>query len=241
MTELLLPPVYRAVRIAPDRAAMVEARAAAATGGEDGTLFWSDRSDRLDAALLLRPDRARRDTLPVIYVAALAFADALGAFAPPPAPVSFTWPHGILLDGALIGGLSLVCAPCGADAIPAWAVLGCELALAADSGEPGRNPYRTSIADEDFEGFSVAAQIEGFSRHFLAWLNRWDAGEAAAIMAEWSRRAFGAMLHPTVDLPGGGRATPLGLDAAGNLRAREGDGERILPLEAALADRAIHG
>ncbi|MDE2167649.1 MAG: hypothetical protein KGJ66_15095 [Alphaproteobacteria bacterium] len=241
MVELLLPPLYRAVLIRPEQSAIVEARTVAATGAEEGTIFWSDRPDKLDAALLLHPDSSRRDTLPVIYVAALAFADALGAFAPPPAPVSFTWPCGVLIDGALIGGLSLAFARCGADDVPEWAVLGCELAVAADRGEPGRNPYRTSIVEEDFEGFSIAAQIEGFSRHFLAWLNRWETGDAAPIMAEWSRRAFGTMLHPTVDLPGGRRAMPLGLDATGNLRVRQDDGERVLPLEAALTDWAIHG
>jgi len=241
MTELLLPPAYCSVLVAAGRSAVAEARVAAAGGLEEGAIFWSDRADRLDGALVLRPDRARRETLPVIYVAALAFADTLGAFAPPPTPISFAWPGGLLIDGAVAGALSLDCAPSAADAIPDWAVLGFDLALAAAGDEPGRAPHRTSIAEEDFEGFSVAAQLEGFSRHFLSWLDRWDRDGLMPITAEWARRAFGAMLGTTIDVPGIGPVTPLGLSATGDLRVRQGDDERALPLEAALADRAIHG
>ena len=241
MGRLLLPPAYRDIQLAADRSALVEAKAAARAGMEEGILFWSERSDKLDAALLLQPDRPRGETLPVIYVAALAFADALGAFAPPPAPISFAWPGGILADGAQIGALSLACAPSNPDAIPDWAVLGFQLALAAGDEEPGQRPDRTSIAEQDFEGFSIAAQIEGFGRHFLAWLSRWDTEGVRPILIEWSRRAFGASLGPTIDLRGVGRVKPLDLDSAGNLRVRQGSGERMLLLEAALADRTIYG
>jgi BirA family transcriptional regulator, biotin operon repressor / biotin---[acetyl-CoA-carboxylase] ligase len=241
MVRLLLPSVYRDVQIAADRSALDAAQTEALAGGEEGTFFWSDRSDKLDAALLLQPDRPRRETLPVIYVAALAFADALGAFAPPPAPISFEWPYGVLIDDALIGALSFACAPSGADTLPAWAVLGFELALTANAEEPGQRPHSTSIAEQGFERFSVPALLEGFSRHFLAWLNRWDTEGTPPVMAEWSRRAFGATLNPTIVLSGGGSATPLGLDIAGNLRVRQNGRERTLPLEAALADQVIRG
>jgi BirA family transcriptional regulator, biotin operon repressor / biotin---[acetyl-CoA-carboxylase] ligase len=236
VTDLLLPPAYRAVRLVAECSALAEAIRAAAAGIEEGAFFWSDRADRLDAALLLTPDRPRQETLPVIYVAALAFADALGAFAPPPAPISFRWPGGIVIDGGLAGQISLRCAPSAADAAPAWAVLGFELNVAAGGDEPGRTPDRTSIADEDFEGFSIAAQIEGFTRHFLARLARWDAEGLAPIAEEWSRRAFGPAFQPEIEMPDGTRATPVGLDAEGNLRVRQAGGEYILPLDRALAD-----
>jgi biotin-(acetyl-CoA carboxylase) ligase len=240
MADPLLPPPYRARRLAGDRSAVALARQAAADGVEEGTLFWSDRSDRMDAALVLRPDRARRDTLPVIYVAGLAFATALGTFAPPPTPISFRWPGGIIIDGGLAGDLSLDCAPSAADAVPAWAVLGMRLALAGGAEEPGRAPYRTSVVGEDFEGFSVVAQIEGFCRHFLAWLERWEAEGLAPVAAEWWRRAAGFSVEPTRLLPDAVPGVPLGLDSAGNLRVRREGRERVLRLEAALADPAIH-
>ncbi len=235
MTDLLLPPLYRAVRLAPGRSAIDAARAAAAAGIEEGTLFWSDRVDRLDCALVLQPDRPRCDTLTVIYIASLAFADALGTFAPPPAPIAFRWPGGIVIDGGLAGRVLLDCAPSAAAAVPAWAVLGCDLALVAGGGDPGREPYRTSIAEEGFDEFSVAAQIEGFSRHLLLRLGRWEAEGLAPIAAEWTRRAFGFAADPAVALPGGGQGTPVGLDAAGNLRVRQDGHERLLWLDAALA------
>ncbi|HYL33425.1 MAG TPA: biotin/lipoate--protein ligase family protein [Stellaceae bacterium] len=239
MTEFTLPPPYRVVRLAPGQAALAEARAAAKAGEDEGVIFWADRADRLEFALTLKPDRPRRATVPVIYVAALAFADALGAFAPPPSPIGFGWPGDILVDGGLVGGLSLALAGSAADAIPEWAVLGFDLALGTGSEEPGRTPTHTCIAEEGFEDFSAVAQIEGFSRHFLTWLNRWDRDGFATIAAEWSRRAF-APLGPTIALPEG-PATPLGLDEAGDLRVRQNRRERILSLEAALASTAAYG
>jgi len=241
MSELLLPPPYRSVRIEAQRSAVAAAREAAAAGAEEGAIFWSERSDRLDAALLLAPDRTRRETLPVIYVAGLAFAEALGLFAPPPTPISFRWPGGIVIDGGLAGHLSLACAPSAADAVPAWAILGFELALASAEDEPGRTPYSTSVAEEGFEDFSVAAQLEGFSRHFLAWLSRWESEGLAPVAAEWSRRAFGLGETAPLILPDGESGTPLALDVEGSLRLGQGERERLLPLEAALAEAARHG
>ena len=239
MTGFTLPPPYRVVRLAPGRSAFAEARAAAKAGEDEGVIFWVDRAERLEFALTLKPDRPRRETMPVIYIAALAFADALGAFAPPPSPIGFGWPGDILVDGGVVGGLSLALASSAAEAVPAWAVLGFDLAVGAGAGEPGHKPTRTCLAEEGFEGFSAVAQIEGFSRHFLAWLNRWDRDGLATIAAEWSRRAF-TPLAPTIALPEG-VATLLGLDEAGDLRVRQNGCECTLSLEVALASAAVHG
>lgn len=201
-------------------------------------IFWAPRADRLDFGLTLIPDRPRCATLPVIYVAALAFADALSTFAPPPTPIGFGWPGTILIDGGHAGSLSLDCAPSAPTAIPAWAVLGFDLALRASGDEPGRAATRTCLAEEAFEDFTVAAQIEGFSRHFLVWLNRWEQDGLAPIAAEWSRRAF-TPLAPTIALAGGS-ATPLRLDDVGNLCVSQNGRERTLSLDAALAQGGVY-
>jgi biotin-(acetyl-CoA carboxylase) ligase len=241
MMALSLPPAYHAIRLPSGRSAVAAAREAAIAGAAEGALFWADRSDRLDSALLLRPDRPRREMLPVIFVAALAFADALGSFAPPQVPIALGWPGDILIDGGAAGHISLDCAPGSDDAVPDWAVLHFDLTVAAAAGEPGRTAGVTSVADEGFEEFSVAAQLEGFSRHFLVWLNRWEADGFAPIAAEWWRRALGPAARLEVRLPGGGRAAARGLDDFGNL-VMGGDGqESILSLAAALAPQARDG
>lgn len=238
MTWLTLPPPYRAVCLAPEQSAFGEACAAARAGENEGVIFWTPRADRLDFGLTLTPDRPRRAILPVTYVAALAFADALSAFAPPPTPIGFGWPSAILIDGGRAGNLSLDCAPSAPTAVPAWAALGFDLTLRAGGDEPGRAATQTCLAEEAFESFTVAAQIEGFARHFLVWLNRWERDGLAPIAAEWSRRALtpGA---PTIVLADGA-ATPLYLDDFGDLRVRQNGRERTLSLDAALAQGAVH-
>lgn len=239
MNRLTLPPPYRAVCLAPEQSAFDEACAAARAGMEEGVIFWAPRADRLDFGLTLIPDRHRRATLPVIYVAALAFADALSTFAPPPTPIGFGWPGDVLIDGGRAGELSLDCAPSAPTAVPAWAALGFELALRAGGDEPGRAPTRTCLAEEGFDDFVAAAQVEGFSRHFLIWLGRWDRDGLGPVAAEWSRRAF-SPLSQTIVLPNG-RATPLRVDDFGDLRVRQNGRERTLSLDAALTRGGAHG
>lgn len=235
MQTLSLPAPYREMRPAAGRSAIAAGRAAAACGIEEGALFWGERARRLECALVLRPDRPQCGTLPVIYLGALAVADALGAFAPPITPIAFSWPCGIVIDGALAGRVSLDCAPADPDAVPRWAVLGAALVLAAaEADEPGRTPFVTSTAAEGFGEFSAAGQIEGFARHFLRWLGRWEADGLAPVAAEWWRRAYG-LQAPPVPLPEGGRGVPLGLDDNGNLRVSCDGRECVLGLAAALA------
>jgi BirA family transcriptional regulator, biotin operon repressor / biotin---[acetyl-CoA-carboxylase] ligase len=236
MIALNLPPPYRAAYLAQGQPALAAARAAAAAGVEAGALFWGLCASSLGCALVLRPNRSRRDTLPLVYVAALAVADALGAFAAPTVPIAFRWPDGIVIDGGLAGRVSFASAPGAANAVPGFAVVGFELAVATGDGEPGHSPYVTSIAEEGFGEFSAAGLIEGFGRHFLRWLARLDAEGFAWIGAEWWRRAFGAPVDPAFDPTGAARITPLALDSSGNLRVTEDGRERILRLGAALGD-----
>jgi BirA family transcriptional regulator, biotin operon repressor / biotin---[acetyl-CoA-carboxylase] ligase len=235
-SDLSLPPAYRARRLEGRAAALRAAAAAGEAGEEEGLVLWADRGDRLDAALLLKPDRSRRETLPVIYAASLAFADALGAFAPPPAPISFRWPAAIEIDGALAGGLALALAPSPPDAVPAWGALGLDLDLAGGPKEPGDRIHRTTILEEGFEDFTVPALLEGFARHFLVWLNRWEGEGLAPVAREWARRCFDIAEARESLLPGG-KSVALGLDGEGNLRARIDGQERVLSLEDALAGR----
>ena len=229
MNDLVLPPPYRAERFDPDISALAAGRAAAAAGREEGALFWGERAGRLQCAVVLRPDRPRRETLPAVYMAALALADALAAFAAPPAPIGFRWPDGILVDGGLAGRVRLACADCGAEAVPAWAVLGFELALSRPGGEPGLAPDLTSIAEEGFDGFSAIGLIEGFARQLLRWAGRFEAEGSAAIAAEWWRRA------------GFAEGAAIGIDADGNLRLRREGRVEVQPLEAVLCDEAADG
>jgi BirA family transcriptional regulator, biotin operon repressor / biotin---[acetyl-CoA-carboxylase] ligase len=235
MNALSLPPPFRAVRVEGAITVPAAAREAAAGGAEGGTMLWCERPDRLDFALVLRPDRSRQDTLPVIYLGGLAVADALAAFAAPATLIGFRWPGEILIDGGFAGRLSLGCATSAADAVPDWAVLGLQLALAGSRREPGLTPYVTTIADEGFDEISAGELVESFARHLLRWIDRWTTDGLAPIAAAWWQRADGFVRQPAI-LLADGAARPLGLGPTGDLRVSYGGCERILPLEAALAE-----
>jgi biotin-(acetyl-CoA carboxylase) ligase len=225
MTEdPLLPPPYRLVRLAAGTDSLAAAVAAAGAGDEEGSLYWAAHPKRLDAALLLAPDRPRRHVLPVVHVAALGLADALGTLAPPTADLTFGWPAVIEVNGGVAGRLRVLLPPGGAGEVPPWLVLGLDLALAADEHEeePGRHPERTTLAEEGFEDITAAALLESFSRHFLAWLGAWDEDGLARIAEAWRRR-----LRSFDD-------EIIGLDEEGGLILRR----RTLPLADALLSDA---
>jgi len=57
MIGLMLPPPYHVIRLALERPASTDTWVAAKAGEEQGVIFWTERSDRLDFALTLKPDR----------------------------------------------------------------------------------------------------------------------------------------------------------------------------------------
>jgi hypothetical protein len=92
----------------------------------------------------------------------------------------------------------------------------------------GRGPLHsrwTSLADEGFGEVGAERLIEGFARHLMVAIDRWQEGEFSANPRDYLTR-----LRPEP-------ATRLGIDASGNLRIERPGGEQItrLDLRAALA------
>jgi len=235
--EPLLPPPYRAWRLP----ATVDARRAAieaARGGiEEGVFYWVDRSDRLEAALVLTPERPLRALYSTVYVAALGLAGALGSVLPATATVTFAWPNWIEANGGRVGRLLLSLPACEADAVPAWLILGIDLALAGDPADdaPGRNRDSTNLMEEGMEGADATDLLEGFSRHFLVWLRTWEADGFVPVREAWLNRCRAFPSQRPVPLPGDGAGVVLGIDDDGALLVRQDDARRTLAIESALA------
>lgn len=194
---LTLPPPFRALAVAGE--VWPAALDAAAAGSEPGTVLWNDDRRRCQAAVILRPDYPLATcAASALRLTALAVVDALSAVGPPNVPVAIAPPDRIEIDEGLVGGVRVAGPPgTDADAVPAWLLVGIDLAwLAADPEAPGRDPWRTALREEGFGDVAAADLIESFCRYLRHRINEWEEAGDAAVEAAWRR-------HSTSGVAGG--------------------------------------
>lgn len=220
MTLPLLPPAFTLITLDRERPALAHALAAAARGAADGTVYWTERADRLEAAFVLEPESAVDATLPAHLVLMTALGDALAALLPPGRPVGLHWPGRVSLDGATLGHVTWRLPPSGPGAVPPWLVQGVVIRLAGEPGlEPGDAPGRTSLDDEGAGDIGAADLLEALARYFLAWMHRWQEEGFAPVAQAWNARCperGGEIAVARGDGEICGRL--LGVDVAGRLR-----------------------
>lgn len=186
-----LPPAYNLIALDREVGAFQRAVRAAPRGLDDGTVYWTDRADRLEVAVVLEPEAPAAATLEALYVMTVATGDALGDLLPPAKPIAFAWPGHILLDGAGLGRVRMALAPvAGEEAVPPWLVLGLGIAVGPLGDAPGRAPDRTSLHEEGAGDITVAGLMEGVGRQFLRWTGRWLDEGLDPVRASWNRRCF---------------------------------------------------
>jgi len=236
-----LPPAYRLVERDEVGSTNDEARALAEAGAEDGTLVWarSQRAGRgrrgrswhsppgnLYLSLVLRPDCAPAKAAQLSFVAALGAAGAIGAVAPPLTEIAYKWPNDILVNDRKVAGILLESSITGGSRLD-WLVLGMGLNLAA---APTETDFpATSLRAEGCGAIEAAVMLEQFSRHLLAWINRWLDDGFAPVRAAWLRDAKGLGERISVTL---GYETVAG-------RFVEIDGTGALVLEDAAGARRL--
>lgn len=187
----LLPPAFSLIALDREVAAFARAVRAAPRGVDDGTVYWTDRGDRLELAVVLEPEGPVGTTLEAIYVLTVAAGDALGALLPPVMPLAFAWPGEIILDGARLGRVQAAMAPVsGTEAVPPWLVLGLTVRIASVDPEPGRMPDRTSLQDIGAGDVTSVQLAETVARYFLTWTGRWLEEGLAPVRAAWNERCF---------------------------------------------------
>jgi BirA family biotin operon repressor/biotin-[acetyl-CoA-carboxylase] ligase len=199
----VLPPAFHLVALDRELGAFDRAVRAAPRGIDDGTVYWTDRTDRLELAVVLEPEAATAPTLQSLYVLMVATGDALGTLLPPGKPVAYAWPSDVLLDGARLGRVRAAIAPMADPAaVPPWLVLGLELALAPLGTDPGRLVDRTSLFEEGAGDITVTALLEAVTRHLLHWTGRWLDEGLAPVRATWNRHCFRRQEMAAVELGG---------------------------------------
>jgi BirA family biotin operon repressor/biotin-[acetyl-CoA-carboxylase] ligase len=232
------PPLFRPFAVTPDVDPFERCRGVAAEGAEAGTLLWSIGQEACECAVVLAPEQSLEASLPIVLVCSLGLGDALGALVPPVVAVHFGWPDRVELNGAVVGGIRMSVAEVPSpNVIPDWLVIGFGIALQGrwPEREPGHDLKRTTLADEGCGEVTSVDLLEAFSRHFLAWLNRWQEDGVRPVQQAWLARATG--LGRMVELELSERrisGTFSGLTESGGMRLVKDGVTQTLPLDEAM-------
>ncbi|MBE9556150.1 MAG: hypothetical protein IMF08_04775 [Proteobacteria bacterium] len=235
--ELNLPPLYETVILTESGAdARAHAVSLAAGGGEAGLFVWRPAADRIDCAIVLRPEETRAQIMPVVLVASLALLDAVGSAGPAAVAADLVWPAGLRINSGLCGGIALDLGP-GDN--PEWAVVSAVLRKTGEPGaEGGERPDVTALYNEGFADMADRDLVEAFARHFLVWMDRWDEQGLGPIARHWlpCARSNGVdtVLMIGDELIAGSIED---LDDAGGLVLDTANGRRVLLLEPGLLSR----
>jgi BirA family biotin operon repressor/biotin-[acetyl-CoA-carboxylase] ligase len=233
----VMPPLFRALAVTPDVDPFERGLQVAAEGADAGTVLWSIGQDRCEAAVVLVPEHTLEDSLPIVLVTMLGLGDALGALLPPVVALTFGWPDRIEVNDGVVGGVRMASARTEKPSdIPDWIVVGYGLASQSRASdlEPGHQPGRTTLADEGCEVACIDL-IEHFSRHFLAWINRWQEDGVAPVRQAWLSRA--ARLSSSIEVASGPHKKQgifTGLTDTGSIRLMRNGITQTVSLEEAM-------
>jgi BirA family transcriptional regulator, biotin operon repressor / biotin---[acetyl-CoA-carboxylase] ligase len=186
-----LPPAFHLVALDREVGAFERAVRAAPRGVDDGTLYWTERTDCLDLAFVVEPEAPAATTLQALYVLTVATGDALDSLLPPVAPVEYAWPGDLILAGAKLGQVRAAIASVVDPAeVPPWLVLGLTLSVGPLGDDPGLLPNRTSLHDAGSHDVAVVQLVEAVSSRLLYWTSRWQKEGLAPVRASWNPRCF---------------------------------------------------
>ena len=190
---------------------------------------WSSETDNLAATLLTVVHRPPAEAAQLTFVAALAVADLLDAYAPP-ALVSIKWPNDVMLDGKKASGILL---ESGAhDSGGLWLAVGIGVNLA--HAPTGTERPATALADHLRGDMGASPSIEQaaevLAEAFAVWMDRWRTLGFQPVLDAWAARAPGLhgpctarLSHETLS----GTAEGVEPDGALRLRLPSGDLRRI--------------
>ncbi|MFQ5564325.1 MAG: biotin--[acetyl-CoA-carboxylase] ligase [Parvularculaceae bacterium] len=186
---------------------------------------WTQAEGDLAATLLLEPGRKLAEAGQLSFVAALAVAETIRAFAPR-APLSLKWPNDVLLDGGKIAGIlpELLDVPSGR-----MIALGIGLNVVS---KPADAAYKTARLIDALAGGAPPkprALVEILDAKFAAWRDIWMKEGFAPARAAWLERAAGQGERILVRLPGNEiEGVFEDIDADGGMVLKTADSRRVV-------------
>ncbi|MEX0319208.1 MAG: DUF4444 domain-containing protein [Ruegeria sp.] len=231
MTEPTFPPLLQGQPARGGENPFDRAQALAALGCDSGTVVYNIQADRLRTAVVFAPEVALEDAMAMLPLCAVGFQNALGALAPPEVAVHLVWDGTICVNGARCGHFRAAAATADPAAVPDWLVVGWELPLMQTDAAPGETPDVTALYDEGCAEITPVQLVESWSRHMLAWLNRWEEDGNAPLHSEWTGLLRGVG-EPVGQ--GGYDGTFLGTDERFGMLIRDGSATHLVPMSTLL-------
>jgi len=185
---------------------------------------WSSDAGNLFATLLTTTRKPPAEAAQVTFLAALAVADLLDAFARPGA-VSIKWPNDVMLAGRKAAGILVESGAHASGGL--WLAVGIGVNLAHHP--EGLERPAASLAEHLRPNIAyppgVEAAAEVLSQTFAAWRARWERYGFQPILDAWTTRTSGLhgpatarLTHETLD------GVAEGVEPDGSLRLRLPDG-----------------
>lgn len=185
---------------------------------------WNSDTGNLFATLLTLTSKPAAEAAQITFVAALAVADLLDAFAKP-GTVSIKWPNDVMLDGVKSCGILVESGTQTSGAL--WLVVGVgvNLAHAPEGTERPATSLAAHLRSDIAYPPSVEAAAGVLAETFAVWMDRWETLGFQPILDAWTARTRGLdgpcvarLGHETVE------GTAEGVAPDGALRLRTTDG-----------------
>jgi len=185
---------------------------------------WTSETGNLFATLLTFTTRPAAEAAQITFVAALAVADLLDAFAQP-GSVSIKWPNDVLLAEEKAAGILIESGAHASDQLWLAIGIGVNLAHAPTGTERPATALTSHLRPDIAYPPAVEAAANVLAEAFAVWHSRWDSLGFQPILDAWTARTQG--LHgPCVARLGHETISGMadGVAADGALRLRTADG-----------------
>lgn len=185
---------------------------------------WESDAGNLFASLLMTTSKPPAEAAQVTFVAALAVADLLDAYAPP-SLVTIKWPNDVLLAGDKASGVLVESGAHPSGGL--WLAIGIGVNLI--HAPTGTERPATALAHHLRGDVSAPPSVEvaaaRLAEAFATWLERWESLGFEPVLDAWRARtpgldgpAIARLGHETVT----GRAEGVAVDGALRLRLADG-------------------
>ncbi len=239
-TEPTFPPLLTGQAVTGAIDPFEKAISLATLGCDAGTIVHNISNDVLRAAFIFAPEVPLEQACAMMIACGIGYSNALGALAPPEVAVHLDWHGGILVNGAMCGGLKMAASDNNPTTIPDWLVVGLTVPLLPAYDEGGHTPDQTTLFQEGCVEVNPTELLESWSRHTLVWINRWSDEGPAPLHAEWRAKAYAMGDDVTTNVDGTEiTGSFLGIDEAFGMLIRTSKTTQVKPLSSLLQNGGI--